>query len=41
MCFLKMSASSRTGDDGDVVCGGTGYMLDAVIVLGLLSNPQP
>lgn len=25
-------------DDGDVVCGGFGYMLDAVIVLGMLSD---
>ncbi len=38
ICVRKIyAASSRPDDDGDVVCGGFGYMLDAVIVPGLLS----
>lgn len=49
MCFLKMSASSRTGDDGDVVCGGLAicWMLsscwDCSLILGpeLWNNPPP
>lgn len=42
MCFLKMSASSRTGDDGDVVCGGLAicWMLSSCWDCSLILGPE-